>query len=178
MFRGPEVRLAATGHRPSGLTIYGEGIYKREQELVALEHRLLEMATAYLKRLEPREVYSGMALGWDMAIAEAAQRLGLALVAAIPFKGQEARWTSASKERYHRILTRAQVVTVSEHYSPQAMQKRNEYLVDNADVMLALWTGAKGGTANCIRYARQKRVPVRNTWQNFTSYAGIDYLKE
>ncbi len=40
------------------------------------------------------------------------------------------------------------------------MQVRNEYMVDRADLVLALWNGTPGGTGNCVRYARTRGVPV------------------
>ena len=35
------------------------------------------------------------------------------------------------------------------------MQKRNEYMVDLADRVIAVWDGSKGGTANCVKYAEK-----------------------
>lgn len=46
-------------------------------------------------------------------------------------------------------------------YSPAKMQKRNQYMVDHCDVLIALYNGdPKGGTANCVHYAEQvgKRI--------------------
>lgn len=34
------------------------------------------------------------------------------------------------------------------------MQKRNEYMVNLADKVIAVWGGSSGGTANCVRYAK------------------------
>ena len=35
------------------------------------------------------------------------------------------------------------------------MQKRNEYMVDLADVVIAVWDGSNSGTGNCIKYAQK-----------------------
>lgn len=35
------------------------------------------------------------------------------------------------------------------------MQKRNEYMVDLADRVIAVWDGSKGGTATCVKYAEK-----------------------
>ena len=35
------------------------------------------------------------------------------------------------------------------------MQKRNEYMVDLTDKVIAVWDGSKGGTGNCVRYAEK-----------------------
>ena len=45
------------------------------------------------------------------------------------------------------------------------MQKRNEYMVDNCDLLIACWSGVKkGGTYNCVKYAikNNKRIIVIN----------------
>ena len=37
------------------------------------------------------------------------------------------------------------------------MQKRNRYMVDKSDIILAIWNGEKsGGTWNTIEYAQKK----------------------
>lgn len=40
-------------------------------------------------------------------------------------------------------------------YNPYKLQIRNEYMVDNADVVIAVWDGSKGGTCNCVNYAKK-----------------------
>lgn len=42
-----------------------------------------------------------------------------------------------------------------EEYKPWLMQKRNEYMVDLADKVIAVWDGSKSGTANCVKYAEK-----------------------
>ena len=40
-----------------------------------------------------------------------------------------------------------------EEYKPWLMQKRNEYMVNLSDKIIAVWNGSKSGTQNCIKYA-------------------------
>lgn len=40
------------------------------------------------------------------------------------------------------------------------MQKRNIAMVDVSDGVLAVWNKTEGGTANCVKYAKKKKVPV------------------
>lgn len=40
------------------------------------------------------------------------------------------------------------------------MQKRNEAMVDMSEGVIAVWNESAGGTANCINYARKKKVPI------------------
>jgi uncharacterized phage-like protein YoqJ len=47
-------------------------------------------------------------------------------------------------------------------YSPEKMQVRNMFMVDNANGILAMWDGTPGGTRNCLEYARSVGRPVLN----------------
>ena len=40
-------------------------------------------------------------------------------------------------------------------YHIAKMQKRNEYMVDKADIVIAVWDGSSGGTGNCVKYAQK-----------------------
>ncbi len=52
--------------------------------------------------------------------------------------------------------------TVSDHYFRGCMAKRNRYMVDKSDLVLAIWNGQEsGGTWNTIQYARSKGKPIR-----------------
>lgn len=154
--------VAGTGHRPEKLGGYTE----------AVATRLLDLARAVLVRHAPSKVISGMALGWDTALALAALDLGIPLVAAVPFAGQERKWPVLAQEVYRAILARAEVVVVCEGgYAPWKLQKRNEWMVDNAQALIALWDGSDGGTANCIRYAAPLGIRIVNVWLTWERYA-------
>lgn len=148
--------LAGTGHRPDKLGGYGDDIY----------NRLVALATDSLIRLNPSHVISGMALGWDQALAEAALNLQLPVIAAVPFKDQERMWPASSQNKYHRILDRCTVQEVCPPgFAAWKMQRRNQWMVDNCDVLLALWNGSTGGTDNCIQYALEKERTIVNLWE-------------
>jgi uncharacterized phage-like protein YoqJ len=40
------------------------------------------------------------------------------------------------------------------------MQIRNEWMVDRADQVIAIWDGTSGGTANCVEYATKMNKPI------------------
>jgi hypothetical protein len=156
--------VAGTGHRPEKLGGYGASAAGRRQGL----------ATAVLRRYQPSTVIAGMALGWDWALAEATLALGLPLIAAVPFEGQERLWPAPVQKRYREMLrAAAQVQIVSPGgYSARAMQVRNEWMVDRAQLLLTLWNGSAGGTRNCIEYANQVGKPWINTWASWEKYRG------
>lgn len=151
--------LAVTGHRPNKLGGYGRGV----------EMSLLRLAGSELRSLKPESVLTGMALGWDTAIARAAIALGIPFTAVVPFDGQEGCWPMESRRAYYRLLKDAKdVVTVcTGGYASWKMLRRDRWLVDNAEHLLALYSGAKGGTAHCVEYAQGKGLGITNCWGRF-----------
>lgn len=149
------MKIAITGHRPNKLgndyDLTGPLIGKIKSKLQSIidDHVSIHYGDVTL--------ISGMALGIDTLWAELAIENNLPLIAAIPCKGQESRWTKASIERYNRILNNplTTVVMVSEEpYNNSCMQDRNIYMVDECDLLIGIWDGTTGGTGNCVEYAK------------------------
>lgn len=149
------MRIAVTGHRPNKL--YGYNIFSREWISLKEEFKKLLVAN------HCTEAITGMALGVDTVFALAVLDLqdegyNIKLHCAIPCRKQSCRWNRESVELYDNILDRADVVKLvtDAEYEPWMMQVRNEYMVDLADKIIAVWDGSNGGTANCVRYAEKK----------------------
>lgn len=148
--------VGITGHRPNKL--FNEYEYDGPCTKYILEQLLIE-----IKRLGVKKAISGMAIGADTIWAELILSQNIPLIAAIPFKGQESRWPKAAQERYFKMLSNPLVTQqiVNSGYSNKAMQIRNEYIVDNCDVLIAVWNGIKeGGTWNTVNYAREKNKNI------------------
>ena len=154
--------VAGTGHRPDKLGGYGNEV----------RNRLVSVARDWLESEEVEKVISGGALGWDQALAEAAQELTLPVTMAIPFRGFEARWPQTSVQFLHSLCNKAKEVVYicEEGYAPWKMQVRNVWMVDNCDVVLALWNGTSGGTANCVAYAEKVGKPIINLWEKYNEH--------
>lgn len=134
--------VAGTGHRWFG----GSDVVEIVQDWI----------NNMLHTLQPRRVISGMAIGFDTYLAREALKQGIPLVAAVPFKGQEDKWPEHVRGDYRKLLNRAERVhIVCARYERGAYQQRNEWMVNNCDLLLAAWNGKPGGTANCVRYAQQ-----------------------
>ena len=146
--------VAGTGHRPNKL-----GGYSLEAFI-----KLESIAQRWLLENKPTKVISGMALGWDQALASAAIKCNIPFIAAIPFIGQESKWNYNSKRFYNELLDYADdIIYCSDPgYSAHKMQIRNEYMVDHTDIILAMYDGTKGGTHNCIEYAKSKNKQIIN----------------
>jgi uncharacterized phage-like protein YoqJ len=152
---------AGTGHRPNKLGGYEEIVSKR----------LLVFAETTLEQLSPPPslIISGMALGWDQALAEAATNLCIPWDAYIPFVGQDVRWPEGAREKYHWLINQARklVVVSPPGYAPKKMHIRNEAMVRACDAVLALYDGSPGGTQACVTYAKLRGKPIINLWQDW-----------
>lgn len=169
------MRIAITGHRPNKL----DSDYNLVGPLT--KAIITELATIVVK-LKPIIMISGMALGVDTMWAALAVNSNTPLIAALPFRGQESKWSNTSKIMYYTILGKAQsiylcdeeryeIMSYFNNYIPipysievvkHWMQKRNEWMVNNCDLLIAVWNGSNGGTANCVKYAISKGFSEEN----------------
>lgn len=151
--------IAGTGHRPNKLGGY-DPITTRN---------VIALAQDYLIDHPPEYVISGMAQGWDMAIAQAAVNLSIPFVAYIPFVGQEQMWPASTRLYYAALLSRATRIKICSEggYAPAKMHVRNHMMVNDCDHLVALWDGSEGGTGNCIAYATFQNKPYTNLWNKY-----------
>ncbi|MBO5481462.1 MAG: DUF1273 family protein [Clostridia bacterium] len=104
----------------------------------------------------------GMAVGFDMLAAETVLALkkkypNVKLIACIPCYGQERFFSEEDKKRYAVLVQNADEKTVlAERYYKGCMQKRDIYMADRADTMLAYCKRETGGAAFTVRYFQRK----------------------
>lgn len=154
------MRICVTGHRPDKL--YGYDLSDARYQT------LKETFKKLLIENHCTEAITGMALGADTIFALAVLELkdegyDIKLHCAIPCKGQTSKWINPDDiARYCDIRNRADIVKVvsDKPYSPYLMKVRNEYMVDLADKVIAVWNGSSGGTGNCVEYAMEKEKEI------------------
>ena len=152
-----------TGHRPKSFPFeYGKDKKRHKAYLKALEEKI-ELAISFYGITS---FISGMALGVDLDFAEIVLKLRdkkhypINLECAVPCPNQTLKWSEADKIRYNSILQRADYVNViSKYYSFDCMLKRNRYMVDKSNLLIAVYNGVKtGGTHYTIDYANKKNI--------------------
>jgi uncharacterized phage-like protein YoqJ len=144
-FHQNEIRIAITGHRD---------IDKRTVE--AAKWWVSQIARKYPKAT----IITGGALGTDMLVATLAIKAGLRSKVYLPFEFEThtSRWNAASKAGLRWVMERSEVRVVgSSEYSTKLYFRRNERMVDDADLVIAFWDGREeGGTFGCMKYAEHK----------------------
>lgn len=156
-----EITCCFTGCRPQSLPW---GYNEKDIKCKALKEKL---KAEIIKAAESGYTHfiSGMAQGVDTYCAEIVLEMkknrGIFLEAAVPCETQADKWTDKEKQRYKKILSKADTVTVlSKNHTPYCMHMRNAYMVDKSSLVIAVWGGGDGGTQNTINYAVKNGVNI------------------
>ena len=85
----------------------------------------------------------------------------LKLIAVLPY--QKRMDSLYQKEHTNALLDAcAEVIVIQEEYRPNVYAKRNRYMVEHSDRVIAVYDGReKGGTVKTIRFAHQFRKELR-----------------
>lgn len=152
-----------TGHRPKNLPW---GYIEKGIKFFVFKNKLKKIIKLSIKA---GYVYfiSGMALGIDMLCAEIILKLktkhpNIKLECAIPCKNQTEKWKTVNIDKYNKILTLADKITYTSNsnYYNGCMQKRNKYMIDSSNLLIAVFNGSNGGTKQTIEYAYKNKIKV------------------
>ena len=156
------MKCAFTGPRPRSLPFPCIGKDPAYEDL----KRRLTNATIKLYDEGVREFLCGMALGADTLFCEIVITLkhehpDIKLSAVIPFRGQADVWNENDRSFYHRLLEECDdAVCLQENYSDDCYIKRNEYMVNKSDILLAVCDPGdvplRSGTGATVRYAKSQ----------------------
>ncbi|GGM67150.1 hypothetical protein GCM10012275_42080 [Longimycelium tulufanense] len=151
------IRLAVSGHR----------------QLPEQTARVVDAALrAELRRHADGELIglSCLADGADALFAQAVLDLGGALVAIIPAHQYRAGLPESHHSTYDALLARASDVVRLDHIESdaEAHMAASLRMLDAADRLMAVWDGlparGHGGTADVVRAARERGIPVTVVW--------------
>jgi uncharacterized phage-like protein YoqJ len=152
-----------TGHRPQGLPF---GYDEQQDSALHLKEVLRGEIERQITENGVTHFISGMALGTDLIAAELVLELkkkysDITLESAIPCEDQASRWSVAQRERYYNVAARCDKETMLQRaYTKDCFQKRNQYMVDNSAVVIAVWNGHPSGTGQTVMYAHARNKPI------------------
>lgn len=156
--------VAFTGYRPEKIKksqpnndlLFGE----IQARLLGTIHKLADRGY--------KTFLSGMAEGFDLMAANAVLLVRntfpeIELVCVVPFPEQAQRFEPFWKAESARVIKEAQmVITISEQYHSVVFHRRNDFLVDNASVMVCYYDGQPGGTRYTVQLAEKKQLEIIN----------------
>ncbi|MBO5111110.1 MAG: DUF1273 family protein [Clostridia bacterium] len=153
-----------TGHRPSSFPFpCGE-----EEPLFLTYRRKLLTNVNELIHFGYDTFITGMAEGADIDFALTVLYLKksyehIRLEAALPCPIYHPKKSSPYDRQRGSILERCdRIHLISDHYYRGCMDQRNRFMVDQANMVYAIWSGSrKGGTWNTIKYAQRCEKEIR-----------------
>lgn len=147
-------KVMVTGHRPQHLSdmqrLYARGELDRIAQKLVSENGM----TVGI---------SGMALGADTDWCYSVLAAGAELWGFIPFPQQAQKWTLAEQQEWDYLRGRcARTWVGADHYSVGALHARNDAMLAEADLVVAVWDVRKiqGGTASCVQKAMRLGKPI------------------
>ncbi len=160
---------AITSHRPTRF----KWKYKEHYAGCKRLKKRIRDQIASLYEQGVRQFWVGGALGVDMWAGEIILRLkeqpgfeDIQLHIALPFEGHDAGWDERSRTRMEFLIrhsTETVVVGIAGEPSTKNYRLRNQYMVDHADCLLAVYDNdcsIRSGTGMTVSYARTKGEPA------------------
>lgn len=151
-----------TGHRPDKL-----GGFDPNNSLAKKVKESLQFSIIKCIENGYDTFISGGALGVDQWAAEIVISLKvkyphIKLIIARPFPSQDKVWNPQSKKVFQEICSKADsVVDVSpDPYTAWKMQVRNDYMINNSSLVIAVYDGSEGGTGNAVKSAIKKNKTI------------------
>ena len=157
-----EIRSCAfTGHRPRSFSF---GYDETSASYLALRER---MKNCIIQAMNAgcRRFYCGMAEGVDLWCGEIVLELmdrydpKPEIVAVVPFMEQDKAMRDVFYKRYHKIMQAStEHYLVSPKYHKDCFKKRNQFLVDSCDALIAVYLSGEplSGTMQTVHYAERK----------------------
>lgn len=159
---------AVTGHHPSRFKFKYNENYSLCKKL---KRTMLEQFKKLYDEQGVRRYYVGGTLGVDMWAGELILRLkeqpgygNIELVVVPPFEGHDAKWDERSKRRMDFLRRMcSDYVVIGTEDCRESYIKRNGYMVDHADYLVAVYDNERNlrtGTMQCVRYAEKERKKI------------------
>ncbi len=156
---------AFTGHRPNSFSF---GYDESSGDFLELRNRIRN-TIVQVCNAGCRTFYCGMAEGADLWCGELVLEMQnqfdppLEICAVVPFLSQPKTMTEKNQLRYRKIMDAASKrFLVSREYSKFCFQKRNRFMVDSADGIIAVYdrNQSRSGTGQTMRYAMKKEKKI------------------
>lgn len=163
--------IGFTGHRPDKM--YGYNL--SDPRYIALKNKVKNIIKELHKNHNEINGIVGGALGFDTLMFDALYELkqeldDIYITMAVPFEQQYSKWPADSKRKYLQQRDNADIViyvdtidkykvpnTAEGMYESKKLFKRNEYIVDNSDILIACINDLKSGSGHCAKYFKSTK---------------------
>jgi len=168
--------ICFTGHRPDKLKRgYDLESFSYQKLRGILRNKIVEVINDIIDNQNEKDIkfIFGGAIGIDQLAFSICEELKqeakeydackIELELAIPFEKQASKWYERDGDRYELQKQHADIITFVDtvgEYHPAKIQIRNKFMVNNSGIVIAVWNGSKGGTANAVNYAKKQSKEI------------------
>lgn len=192
--------MSFTGHRPDKLGGYSTNTthFIKNETMKKLRLEVQDILEYYINEKGVENFITGGALGVDQlafwVVLDLKRKYPhIKNTLAIPFDGVEGRWRKIDKDWYYKMFKYADDVIYVENRKDyevneddkrlrviKLMQKSNEYMIDYSYYTLAVYDNTKGGTRNCLNYAKKmnREIVVIDPSKEFQEYTIDRYISK
>lgn len=148
-----------TGHRPK---YFHFGANEEHPHCIEIKRFIRKKCEFLIAEKGVIHFISGGAIGVDTWAMEAVLDLKvqypqITLECALPYAGMPGKFAFEDRKRYDGIALELDKLTVlNAEYHRNCMNQRNEYMVDHAAYLIAVWTGIMTGTGRTVQYAKKQ----------------------
>jgi len=154
--------IAVTGHR----------------DIVIGENLIAQIDTFFMQMLERYEkvtLLSALADGADQLVAKRAlKHKDICLEVPLPLPQEDYEKTLTDKSNFLKLLHEATRSYVLPKVHTHPYENLGYYLVQNADILLALWDGTynaeQGGTGDVVKYAKSQNTTIVHILSKRSNY--------
>ncbi len=153
-----------SGHRPEMLL----SPFNEQSSVIQNLKSLLKIEILLAIEQGATQFLSGMAQGVDLIASEIVLSLkkeypSIQHIAVIPFKQQSNCWNHSWSLRHQQVKQCSdQVICLSEYYTRYCFSKRNRYMIEHSNQLIAVFCGDyQTGTGQTIQYAKKRGKSIR-----------------
>ena len=164
-----KTKLLVRGKRNKKIVLTSDGklLKARAQEIVELANKT-ESEFLFDEKNISGDIYIGGGESDSMrVIARVIKQISkeypnIKLIGAIPCKTQDKLWNEKDKQKYKNILSKLDGVRCiyDDYIGPKCMFERNQYMINNSSLVIALFNGKNGGTKKTLDYAKSLKKPI------------------
>lgn len=155
------MKVALTGHRPQRLGLSEDELDKSWNKIGDwMTNQILKMLEVSTLQGENLDLYCGMASGCDIRFGITASIVkmdNLLIHCILPCKNYN------SSHKYFNLLKKDsdEWIELADEFYKGCDNARDQYMVDNCDVLIAIWDGNKsGGVWSTIRKAQKQNKEI------------------
>ena len=160
-----EKTVCFVGHRPQKISYLFD---EESKEFKSLRSTLKETIIDFIENENVKHFVSGMVIGADMMCAEIIIELkktypDITLECAVSCETQAEYWTMKYRDKYFNTVAASDKETMLQwRYTHDCVMKRNRYMVDKSDIIIAVWDGGKGLIKSTVNYAVEKNKVIKH----------------